>query len=87
MSILSDGTRTFLGGDVSNHPFQVEHPHWSLPVDNDPDQAARTRERIFENLVGTSAHFVAGHYPMPGIGRIAIDDGVRVFQPGSAESA
>lgn len=87
VSIASDGTRTFLGGDVSNHPFQVEHPHWSLPVDNDPEQAALTRDRIFEELADSGTSFAAGHYPMPGIGRIVTDDGVRVYQPGSIGEA
>ncbi|MEA1901909.1 MAG: MBL fold metallo-hydrolase [Actinomycetota bacterium] len=83
ISIISNGTRTLLGGDVSNHPFQVEHPHWSLPVDNDHDMAAATRDRVFEQLRDTDTYFVAGHYPMPGIGKIVTDDGVRVYQPGS----
>lgn len=84
VSINSQGTRTLIGGDVSNHPFQVEHPHWSLPVDNDPEMAGRTRDRVFEELRVSGATFVAGHYPMPGVGHIITDDTVRVYQPGSA---
>lgn len=87
VSIISDGTRTLLGGDISNHPFQVEQPHWSLPVDNDGELAARTRDRIFEELRDGDATFVAGHYPMPGVGKIVTDDGVRVYQPGSVSTA
>ncbi len=83
VSILSDGTRTLLGGDVSNHPFQVEHPYRSLPVDNDPQMAGSTRDRIFEDLRVNGGSFVAGHYPMPGVGKIVTDDGVRVYQPGA----
>lgn len=83
VSIISDRTRTLVGGDASNHPFQVEHPHWSLPVDNDHDLAARTRDRIFETIKDTDTTYVAPHYPMPGVGRIVTDDGVRVYQPGS----
>lgn len=86
VSLMSGGTRTFIGGDISNHPFQVEHPDWSLPVDNDPAGAAWTRDRIFEDLRGSGADFVAGHYPMPGIGKIVTDDGVRVYQPKTVPS-
>lgn len=82
VSIISDGTRTLVGGDVSNHPFQVEHPHWSLPVDSDHDLSATTRDRIFESIKDTGTTFLAGHYPMPGVGEIVTDDTVRVFQPG-----
>ena len=84
VSIMSDGTRTLIGGDLSNHPFQVEHPHWSLPVDTDPVLAGKTRDRVFEEMRDTKASFVAGHYPMPGVGKIVTEDGVRVYQPGSA---
>lgn len=83
VSIVSSGTRTIIGGDVSNHPFQVEHPHWSLPVDNDKVKAGQTRDRLFESIKDTDTTFVAGHYPMPGVGKIVTDDGLRVYRPGS----
>ncbi len=85
VSIHSDGTRTLIGGDVSNHPFQVDHPHWSLPVDHDPVAAGATRDRVFEQLRSSGDTFVAGHYPMPGVGKIVIDDDLRVYQPGTVE--
>jgi len=85
VSIHSDGTRTLIGGDVSNHPFHVEHPHWSLPVDHDPVAAGATRDRVFEQLRSSGDTFVAGHYPMPGVGKIVVDDEVRVYQPGTVE--
>ncbi|HSM45515.1 MAG TPA: MBL fold metallo-hydrolase [Acidimicrobiia bacterium] len=87
VSIVSDGTRTLIGGDASNHPFQVEHPHWSLPVDNDHELAAMTRDRIFEKIKDTDTTYVAPHYPMPGVGKIVTDDGVRGYQPGSVPRA
>ena len=83
VSLISGGTRTLIGGDVSNHPFQVEHPHWSLPVDNDQKLAGITRDRVFDEIRESNTTFVAGHYPMPGIGRVITDDGVRVYQPGT----
>jgi glyoxylase-like metal-dependent hydrolase (beta-lactamase superfamily II) len=85
VDIVSDGNRILLGGDMSNHPFQVEHPHWSLPVDNDHELAGKTRDSVFETIKDTETTFVAGHYPMPGVGKIVTDDEIRVFQPGSPE--
>jgi glyoxylase-like metal-dependent hydrolase (beta-lactamase superfamily II) len=84
VSIMSNGTRTLIGGDLSNHPFQVEHPDWSLPVDHDPILAGKTRDRVFENIKDTATTFVAGHYPMPGLGHVVTDDGIRVYRPGQA---
>lgn len=86
VSVMSDGTRTIIGGDMSNHPFQVEQPHWCLPVDNDHDAATKTRDRVFEAIKDTGTYFVAGHYPMPGVGKIVTDDGVRVYQPGGVSA-
>lgn len=86
VAVLSGGTRTYLGGDISNHPFHVEHPDWSLPVDNDHEASARTRDRVFEELRENGDTFVAGPYPMPGVGKIVTDDGVRVYQPASAQT-
>ena len=51
-------------------------------MDNDHDLASTTRDRVFETIRDTETRFVAGHYPMPGIGKVVTDDGVRVFQPG-----
>ena len=87
VSVISGGTRTLIGGDMSNHPFQVEHPHWSLPVDVDGVAAGRTRDRIFEEIRDCDTTLLAGHYPMPSVGKIVTDDGVRVYQPGSPAAA
>lgn len=87
VSVISDGTRTLVGGDLSNHPFQVEHPDWSLPVDNDPVMAGRTRDRVFEEIRDSGTTFVAGHYPMPGVGTVVTDDTMRVYQPGTVAKA
>jgi glyoxylase-like metal-dependent hydrolase (beta-lactamase superfamily II) len=84
IAIESKGTSLVLGGDMSNHPFQVEHPNWSLPVDNDHDLAAKSRDAIFESIRDSDTTFVAGHYPMPGVGHIVTENGVRVYRPGSA---
>ena len=85
VDIDTDASHILIGGDMSNHPFQVEHPFWSLPVDNDHDLAGKTRDRVFEEIKDTDTTFVAGHYPMPGVGKIVTEDGVRVYRPGPPE--
>ncbi len=79
--VESEGSRTLIGGDMSNHPFQVEHPDWSLPVDNDHLLAGTARDRVFEEIKDTDVTFVAPHYPMPGVGRIVTEGEIRVFEP------
>jgi len=81
--VRSEGIDTLIGGDLSNHPFQVEHPDWSLPVDCDHELAGTTRDRVFEEIRDQETTFAASHYPMPGVGKIVTDEGVRVFQPSS----
>ena len=41
---------------------------------------------MFEELRENGDTFVAGPYPMPGVGKIVTDDGVRVYQPASAQT-
>jgi glyoxylase-like metal-dependent hydrolase (beta-lactamase superfamily II) len=79
VEVKSGGTEVLIGGDLSNHPIQVQHPDWSLPVDNDPDTAAATRRRVFDELAGSDVLFLAGHYPTPGIGVITTDGVVNRF--------
>ena len=81
VNIASEGTSTLIGGDLSNHPFQVEHPYWSLPVDNDHHLAGTARDIVFETIKDGPTTFLAGHYPMPGVGKIVTEDGTRMFRP------
>lgn len=81
VSIVSDGTRTLIAGDVTHHPAQLDHPEWNVAADLDQAQAASTRERFFELLAGTGTTLGAGHFPRPGLGKVEIDDGRKVFVP------
>lgn len=78
VDIRTGENRIVLAGDVTHHPFQVTHPEVSIVFDSDPEQAAATRRRFFEDL-GAETRFAAGHYPRPGYGRIASIDGHSVF--------
>jgi glyoxylase-like metal-dependent hydrolase (beta-lactamase superfamily II) len=79
--VKSGTTEVLIGGDLSNHPLQVKHPDWSLPVDTDPELAAATRGRLFNDLLDTGILFLAGHYPTPGVGVIANVGDTAAFVP------
>ncbi|HEY7703338.1 MAG TPA: MBL fold metallo-hydrolase [Acidimicrobiia bacterium] len=81
VSIISEGTRTLIAGDITHHPAQFEHPEWNVAADLDQEQAAATRGRFFEMVAGTGALMGAGHYPRPGLGKVEVDDGRRIFLP------
>lgn len=81
VQVASGSTEALIGGDMSNHPLQVQHPDWCLPVDNDWDVATATRRRVFDELAGSDILFLAGHYPAPGIGLITTEGETNRFTP------
>lgn len=81
IAISSGGERGLIIGDVSHHPAQIEHPDWSPAFDLDPERAAQTRKRIFEQLEEHETSFGAGHYPQPSYGRIVTHNGRRSWRP------
>lgn len=87
VEIISQGTRTMIIGDVAHHPAQTTNPKWSITADVDKDLAARTRDRVFDVLLGSGTTMAAGHFEGLGIGTIEMDDSVRVFVPGSPAPA
>jgi hypothetical protein len=46
----------------------------------DPAQAAATRRGLFDRVVEENGMIIAGHFPAPGFGRIAVTDGRRYWQ-------
>lgn len=80
VGIASSGERAIIIGDASHHVSQLDHPDWSTAFDIDPDQAHRTRDKIFDEVADDGRLFVAGHWQHPGMGRIVRLDGRRVFQ-------
>ncbi|GBD23296.1 N-acyl homoserine lactonase AiiA [bacterium HR29] len=80
IGIASQGERALIVGDASHHPVQLDHPDWSPAFDVDPDLAARTRARLFDDAASDGRVWMAGHWPDSGIGRIVRVDGRRVFR-------
>lgn len=83
-AVTSQGTRTFVTGDVAHHPVQTGHPDWGVAADLDPELARTTRDRVFTELAGTGTLVAAGHFPRPGLGYVEVDDAVRVFVSAAA---
>jgi len=80
IAILSAGERGFILGDVAHHPAQITAPEHSPSFDADPAQATATRRSLFDRVVEENGVIIAGHFPAPGFGRIAVTDGRRYWQ-------
>ena len=78
--IASQGERAYIAGDLTHHPLQAIH-NWNVVYDIDPDAAAETRAKMFDQLADSGVLLAAGHYPRPGMGRVVSDEGFRVFTP------
>ena len=79
--ISSSGAQGFILGDVSHSPIQAHYTDWSIEYDNDPGQAAATRNKIMDRLEADGGLVFACHYPMPGFGRYVRVDGRRRWEP------
>lgn len=70
--VASGGDRLMFAGDAV---FAVgfEHPDWYNGFEHDPEEAARVRVRLLNELAATGQQLVATHLPFPSVGRVAID--------------
>ena len=71
--IESRGEQALITGDFMHHPCQIAHPEWASTADSDPEQAQRTRERMFEQLAGTPTLVIGTHFAGATAGRIVRD--------------
>ncbi len=70
--VASGGDRlTFAGDAVFTVGF--DHPDWHNGFEHDPEEAARVRVRLLEELAETGETLVATHLPFPSVGRVAVD--------------
>lgn len=83
VSIASQGARAYITGDLTHHPLQATHLDWSAAGDHDPQQARRTRSKVFAELAGTGTIIAASHYPPPGMGYIEATGGTYVYATGT----
>lgn len=69
--LASGGDRlTFLGDAVL--PAGFDHPDWYNAFEHDPEDAARVRIRLLQELAATREPLVACHLPFPSVGRVGV---------------
>ncbi|MGB6104510.1 MAG: MBL fold metallo-hydrolase [Pusillimonas sp.] len=74
----SDGL-TFAGDAVFAVGF--DHPDWHNGFEHDPEEAARVRVRLLQEVAATGELLVATHLPFPSVGRVAVDGDVFRWVP------
>ncbi|MGH8813100.1 MAG: MBL fold metallo-hydrolase [Advenella sp.] len=62
---------TFAGDAVFAVGF--DHPDWHNGFEHDPEQAARVRVGLLQEVAATGELLVATHLPFPSVGRVAVD--------------
>jgi glyoxylase-like metal-dependent hydrolase (beta-lactamase superfamily II) len=71
--ISSRGEEALITGDFLHHPCQMAHPEWSSTADSDPEQAHRTRLRMYRELAGKPVLVLGTHFAGATAGRIVRD--------------
>lgn len=69
--IGGDERLTFAGDAI--FPVGFDHPDWHNGFEHDPEESARVRLRLFQELAQNRGLLVAAHLPFPSVGRVAID--------------
>jgi len=69
--VTSGSERLFIQSDVCNNwALFAQNPDWHGWFDQDPEQAAATRRRVYDMLADEGLPVQAFHFPFPGHGRI-----------------
>jgi glyoxylase-like metal-dependent hydrolase (beta-lactamase superfamily II) len=81
VTIVSQGERGLIAGDLAVNPATVEETDWSFFMETDPDLAAVTRREVMSELEENGAIVGFAHFPEPGLGRVLREGNLRVFKP------
>jgi glyoxylase-like metal-dependent hydrolase (beta-lactamase superfamily II) len=69
--LASGGDRLMFAGDAL-FPVAFEHPDWHNGFEHDPEEAARVRVRLVQELAATREALVATHLPFPSVCHVAV---------------
>lgn len=76
IKLESDDQRLLILADAANHEIlMTAKPDWPFGFDNDPEQTAKTRRRIFGIAADQRIPCLGYHWSFPGIGHIGRDGG------------
>jgi glyoxylase-like metal-dependent hydrolase (beta-lactamase superfamily II) len=75
--IETDGTEAVLLGDAVHHPLQLNERRISFLLEDAPDAALATREKLLASLAGTDTIVNMAHFPGLAFHTIARVDGAR----------
>lgn len=73
--IESAGERAIITGDMAHSPLQIADPSLSSRFDTDPDEARRTRERVFPDWADGTTLVIGTHFTAPTAGTMHPDPG------------
>ncbi|WP_191579138.1 MBL fold metallo-hydrolase [Achromobacter insolitus] len=72
VDLISGGERLTFAGDAV-FPVAFDHPEWHNGFEHDPEEAARVRFALFNELAENKGLLVAAHLPFPSVGRVAVE--------------
>lgn len=64
-----------VGDSIANHHVSFEKPDWAMGMDQDPQQAAKTRIGLLDQLASGKHRIIGYHMPFPGVGYAEKKDG------------
>lgn len=72
VDLISGGERLTFAGDAI-FPVGFDHPEWHNGFEHDPEESARVRIGLFQELAQNRGLLVAAHLPFPSVCRVAVD--------------
>jgi glyoxylase-like metal-dependent hydrolase (beta-lactamase superfamily II) len=82
LSITSEGEQLLHVSDAVLYPLHLEYPEWTPVFDVSPEQAAASKQRIFDRAADEEALVFAHHFPpFPNLGRVLKKDEGWLWQP------
>jgi glyoxylase-like metal-dependent hydrolase (beta-lactamase superfamily II) len=82
VSVSSDATELLYIGDTVIHPLHLEHPDWHPIYDILPEEAAASKQRIFDRAAARNALVMGQHFaPFPSLGTVVKMDLGWKWQP------